>query len=207
MMTRARGPVWHKKQKELNVIPKGLRGIDRDATWGKSAYDGWIYGHGTFCLVTHNIPIVGLFQWMTNSANEAKRMHAEVKEYDTLIRQVCMDSKADDQGIYYDLKQAHGIQLITVSRKGMDKTESRRNMIQEMNTASNRNEYRKRSVTVEPMQGLIADIFDLERCWMRGNRNNRWLFAAMGTAVQMAQLHAYRDKRSTWEIKSEVLGV
>ena len=76
-----------------------------------------------------------------------------------------------------------------------------------MLTKRNRQEYRKRSTTVEPMQGLVDDIFELDRCWIRGEKNNRWLFAAMGLAVQMAQWQAYQDKRSTWKIKSLVLGV
>jgi hypothetical protein len=41
---------------------------------------------------------------------------------------------------------------------------------------------------------------------MRGNDNNRWLFAAMGLAVQMHQLIAYGNKKSTWHIKEQVLG-
>jgi hypothetical protein len=27
------------------------------------------------------------------------------------------------------------------------------------------------------MQGIVKDIFDLNRCWMRGNDNNRWLWS------------------------------
>jgi hypothetical protein len=56
------------------------------------------------------------------------------------------------------------------------------------------------------MQGIVKDIFDLNRCWMRGNNINRWLFAAMGLTVQMHQLIAYRNKKSTWQIKEQVLG-
>jgi len=33
MMNKAKGPVWHKKQKDKGLIPKGLRGIDKDAAW------------------------------------------------------------------------------------------------------------------------------------------------------------------------------
>jgi hypothetical protein len=76
-----------------------------------------------------------------------------------------------------------------------------------MLTPANRRAYKQRSTTVEPMQGLMADIFDLDRCWMRGDASNRWLFAAMGTAVQIAQLRAFERKRSTWNVKSEVLGI
>lgn len=207
MMVKARGPVWHQKQKKQGIVPKGLRGLDRDGIWGKSQAKGWIYGHGTFMLTPFDIPIVGIFQWMPNAGNEAKRMEQEIIRYEGIIKKIFMDSKADDCKMYFRLKQNHRIQLVTSPRKNMDKSPERKHMIKDMLTKQNKRDYKQRSTTVEPMQGLIDNIFELERCWMRGNVNNRWLFAAMGVAVQMAQLHAYQDKRSTWDIKNEVLGV
>jgi hypothetical protein len=56
------------------------------------------------------------------------------------------------------------------------------------------------------MQGLVKQIFDLDRCWMGGSKNNRWLFAAMGLTFQMHQLIAYQKGKSTWKIQEEVLG-
>ena len=47
------------------------------------------------------------------------------------------------------------------------------------------------------MQGIVKGIFDLERCWMRGNKNNQWIFASRGIAVKMHQLKPYRENRST----------
>jgi len=207
MMVRAKGPVWHQKQKKHNIVPKGLHGLDRDATWGKSRAKGWIYGHGTFMLTPCDTPIVGIFQWMPNSGNEAKRMEAEIIAYEGIIRKVFMDSKADDAKMYFRLRDDHKIQLVTTPRKGMDKSPIRKKVIKDMLTKRNKKDYLKRSTTVEPMQGLMRDTFELERCWIRGDRNNRWLFAAMGVAVQIAQLHAYRHKQSTWNVKSLVLGV
>jgi hypothetical protein len=207
MMVKAKGPVWHKRQKKQGIIPKGLHGIDKEATWGKSGADGWVYGYGSFCLTPHTIPIVGIFQWMPNSGNEAKRMEIEIIKYENIIKKVFMDSKADDQKIYFRLKEEHHIELVTVPRKGMDKSESRKKMIKEMLTRQNKKDYKERSITVEPMQGVVAEIFELDRCWIRGNENNRWVFAAMGIAVQIAQWNAYEQKRSTWKIKSDVLGL
>lgn len=208
MMVQARGPVWHQKQKKRNIVPKGLHGLDKQATWGKSLAKGWLYGHGTFMISCYKIPVVGIFQWMPNSGNEAKRMETEVVKYQEAgVRKVFMDSKADDAPMYFRLKNEHRIQLVTRPRKGMDKSPIRKKMIHDMLTKRNKADYQKRSTTVEPMQGLIDGIFELERCWMRGDKSNRWLFAAMGVSVQMAQLQAYRDNRSTWNIKNEVLGV
>lgn len=119
---------------------------------------------------------------------------------------VCMDSKADDQGLYQSLKQK-GVQLITVMRTKKDKSPFRKRMRQELYQKHLRKEYRKRSVTVEPMQGLIKQLFDLDRCWMRGDQNNRWVFAAMGVCIHMAQRQAARRSLSPFDITELVLGL
>lgn len=207
MMIKARGPVWHTKQKEQGIIPKGLRGLDQEATWGKSQADGWVYGQGSFCITSYTTPVVGLFQWMPNSAHEGKRLGAELPAFKGVLKKVFMDSKADDQQLYFDLKKNQGMQLVTSPRKGMNKSTSRQQMIQQMQTPTNIKDYRKRATTVEPMQGLMKEIFDLETCWMRGAANNRWQLAAMGVAVQIAQWKAVKQNTSTWKVKQEVLGV
>jgi hypothetical protein len=50
-MIHARGPVWHRKPQQQGISPAGLHGLDTDATWSYSKSDGWVYGHGTFCMV------------------------------------------------------------------------------------------------------------------------------------------------------------
>ncbi len=99
-MNPARGPVWHPQQKKQNVLPAGLHGVDREATWSFSHADGWVYGHGSFCLVPHTVPLVGLFVWMPNSGSESKRMAQEILPYAGRLKTVCMDSKADDQQLW-----------------------------------------------------------------------------------------------------------
>jgi len=207
MMTKARGPVWHQKQRKQGLVPAGLTGLDRDATWSYSHADGWVYGHGAFCVVSHQTPILGLFQWMPNAAHEAKRLKTEIVGFTGMVKTGCMDSKADDQKLYALLRRDHQMQLLTVPRHGMDKTPARQEMIRAMQTLRNRRTYQQRATTVEPMQGLVKELFALETCWMRGDASNRWLFAAMGVAVQIAPRQAHRRGASTWNIKEEVLGL
>jgi hypothetical protein len=206
MMVHARGPVWHRKQQVQGIIPKGLRGLDTEGTWSYSRSAGWVYGHGTFCLVACQHRIVGAFKWMRNSANEAKRMWLETGKLKGMITTVLMDSKADDQDLFFELQRQRGMLLLTTARKGADKSPARQRMVKVLKQSKNQQLYQQRSSTVEPMQGLIKNIFELERCWRRGNENNRWLFAAMGGAVQMHQFRAWEAGRSTWTIKQEVLG-
>ena len=207
MMNRARGPLWHKKYKDQGIIPKGLRGVDREATWCKSGSDGWIYGHGSFSICSHKIPVLGRFIYMRNSKNEAKKLWHETYHHKNITDYVVMDSKADDSDLFREMKRQRNILLITRCRKNMNKSPERRKMIEIMEQPAHKALFGQRGFTVEPVQGLVKDIFDLDNCLMRGEKNNRWLFAAMGVAVQIAQLAAYRKNRSTWRIKDDVLGI
>ena len=143
---------------------------------------------------------------MRNSSNEAKRMWLETGKLKGLITTVLMDSKADGKDLFREFQRQRHMLLLTTPRKGADKSPARRRMVQVLKQRKNKRLYKQRGYTVEPMQGLVKDIFELDRCWMRGAENNRWLFAAMGVAVQMQQYRAWQEGRSTWAIKTEVLG-
>jgi hypothetical protein len=206
MMVHARGPVWHRKQQVQGIIPKGLRGLDTDGTWSYSGSNGWVYGHGTLCLVACQHRMLGAFKWMRNSANEAKRMWLETGKLKGVITTVLMDSKAEDQALFFELHRQRSLRLLTTPRKGADKSPARQRMVKVLKQRKNKRVYQQRRSTVEPRQGFIKDIFELERCWMRGQENNRWLFAAMGVTVQLHQYRAGVAGDSTWAIKQEVLG-
>jgi hypothetical protein len=111
--------------------------------------------------VAHHTPVSGLFQWMPNSAHEAKRLRAEIVQFTGLVKTLCMDSKADDHNLYTVLRCHHGMQLLT-PRRGMDKTPARQKMSQQLQTKRNRRVYQHRATMVEPLQGLLKALFDLE---------------------------------------------
>ena len=43
------GPHWHKAQRARGERPKG---VDGEASWSRSAHDGWVYGYGLEAVVT-----------------------------------------------------------------------------------------------------------------------------------------------------------
>jgi len=49
---KARGPVWHQSDRQESRMPNKLRHLDTDATWGKSGYQGWVYGYGIHITCT-----------------------------------------------------------------------------------------------------------------------------------------------------------
>ena len=66
---KAAGPVWHQKDRLKNQCPKGLRGIDKTATWSKSGYHGWVYGYGLHLTGTRRgFPV--MFQVLPANVNE-----------------------------------------------------------------------------------------------------------------------------------------
>jgi len=206
LMIHARGPVWHRKHQKLGLIPTGLTGLDTAASWSYRTSDGWVYGHGTCCMVACRHRIRGVFKWMRNSAHEANRMGLETGKLKGLMTTGRMDSKAEDQARFFQMQRQRRILLLTTTRKGTDKSPARKRMIKGLTQRKQKRLDKQRSSTVEPLQGLVKDIFALETCWMRGNANNRWLFAAMGVVVQIHQYQAWQEGRSTWAIKQEVLG-
>jgi hypothetical protein len=207
MMNKARGPVWHTKQKAQGILPDGLRGLDQEATWSKSHSDGWVYGHGSFCLVAHRPCLLGAFKYMRNSAHEAKRLGWETGHLRGIVDTVMMDRKADDKDLFFELQRQRKMPLVTTPRRNSDHTEARRQMNKVQNLPKNQRLRTERGQTVEPMQGLVKEMFALECCWRHGCRNNRWLCAAMGVAVQMQQSLAYKQGRSPWKIQQDVLGL
>ena len=206
MMVRARGPVWHRKHQQQGIMPAGLKGLDTEATWSYSKGDGWVYGHGTFCMVACGHCMLGAFPGMRNSANEAKRMWLATGKLQGRMTTVLMDSKADDKDVFRELRRQRGIRLLTTPRKGSAIRPERQRMVKVLKQTRHQHLDQQRRYTVEPMQGLITDIVDLETCWLRGQAPNRWLFAALGVVMQMHQYRAWQEGRSTWAIKQEVLG-
>jgi len=180
MRVHARGPVWHRKPQAQGIIPKGLHGLDTEGTWSYSRSAGWVYGHGTFCLVACRTRRLGAFKWMRNSGNEAQRMGLETGKLKGLVRTVLMDSKADAQAVFREFQRQRGMLLLTTARKGADKSPGRQRMVKVLKQRKNKKIYKQRNYTVEPMQGLLKEIFELERCWMRGNTHNRWVFRRDG---------------------------
>jgi hypothetical protein len=207
MMNKAWDPVWHAKHRAQGIIPEGLHGLDKDATWSKSHSDGWVYGHGSFCLVSHAPCVLGAFKYIRNSAHEAKRLWLETGQLRGVVEMVIMDSKADDQALFAEVQRQRGMILLTTPRKHCDRTAERQQRLNVLNRPINRHLRQQRGHTVEPRQGVVKDIFALERCWLRGHRNNRWLFAAMGVTVQLHQARALKMHCSPWKIKQEVFGL
>ena len=58
---KAKGTVWHQKDRNANRIPAGVHALDTDASWSKSHYHGWVYGYGLHLTVSpQGLPRMGI---------------------------------------------------------------------------------------------------------------------------------------------------
>ena len=67
---KALGPVWHQSDRKAGRIPDKLRHLDTEATWGKSGYQGWVYGYGLH-LTCNQAAFPQLIEVETGSVSEA----------------------------------------------------------------------------------------------------------------------------------------
>ena len=97
---KATGPVWHQKDRLTGEIPKGLRGVDKTATWSKSGYHGWVYGYGLHLTATYSgFPVM----FHVEPANVNERVVLDTKKEKLIDRGTCCI--VADNG-YVDKKRA-----------------------------------------------------------------------------------------------------
>ena len=80
---RARGGVWHKKDREAGIVPH--TSIDTEAHWTKSGWHGWVYGWRLHIVAT----VAGV--WIPLAANLTAASRPDSDEALTLLRELPAD--------------------------------------------------------------------------------------------------------------------
>lgn len=72
-MYKARGPRWHKKDREKGLVPTGLRNVDTESRWSKSGYRGWVQGYRLLLQgLVFPAPVPLFAAWRANNEGEAR---------------------------------------------------------------------------------------------------------------------------------------
>jgi hypothetical protein len=186
---KARGPVWHKKDMQNNHIPENLRNLDTDATWGKSAYHGWVYGYGLHKTCTSSgFPI--LLEVDTASVSE----HEVIKLKDEAIFGMNTGYIITDDGYTdFDKIRAYaqkGILLVTPAiRVKKAIVETYRQFSRECISWLC---LKNRKAIIEPMFDLISRLLDTtdnhKQLPLKGKRNVKSFLAYGVMLTQLALL-------------------
>jgi hypothetical protein len=220
----ARGPLWHKRDRQRNRIPKGLHGVDRDSTWGYSQHDGWVQGYSFEVVVSAPVggtvfPLVASVD--TASVKEtqtfADKLEELPEETDYVLADSGYDSNELGEGIEYDEEdQRTGRRfLCPENRRGskrpatdpppVPRDESHRRRLARrkfLKSRQGKRLYARRGQTVEPFNDWFKGLFELDhRVWHRGLDNNRTQMLAALFAYQLLVRYNHRRGHGNGQVK------
>jgi hypothetical protein len=189
----ARGPQWNQKDRKAKRIPRGLRGVDQQADWGCSAYNGWVYGYSYEVAVTATsgsvvLPLLASVD--VASAKEQKSFAGKIAALPRSTRSLLVDPGYDsnDQADQFELDKRErpvGRRWVCPPQKGFvsqrpekgRRERQRRRRVKRLAFLRSRRGqklYRLRKQTVEPFNGTFKAMFELDdHVWHRGLDNNR----------------------------------
>jgi hypothetical protein len=219
----AKGPPWHQRQRAAGKVPKG---VDREAAWGYSEHDGWVYGYSFEVVVSASpggviLPLLASVD--TASRAETRSFLSKIDQLPSEARFVAGDAGYDantlGENIEYDEEgRRTGRRFLCPENPrnagraktkpgGADAARARsRQRRSERKTflESRRGKklYKRRSGTVEPFNAWFKSLFEFElEVWHRGLLNNRTQIMAAMFAYQTLVRYNHRVGNTNGRLK------
>jgi hypothetical protein len=168
------GPVWHKKDKHAGIIPEGLHGLDKEADWIQSDYQGWVYGYKAHVSISV-APTTGrvvLGATVTGSACASHVLQERVKDLPPLVRTLLLDVGYDDGDWLADCTQ-RGIEVLSPLSKPIGKStaQDRRSRAAYLASPEGTARYRQPGSSIEPFFGTLKAFVHLDPLPRQGKTN------------------------------------
>ena len=188
---KARGPVWHERMRQAGRIPPKLRNLDRDTTWSRSAYHGWVYGYGLHMTCNEDaFPV--MLQVETAAVSESQVL--DQKE-ELILNQLRPQTVAADNAYTKAMRirnwKRDGVLLLTPAHKWVHSRFARayHRFIQSPEMAKH---MRNRRTSVEPLFDLIAKVIGThaqqKQLPVRSLDNVRSCLALATLSIQIAMI-------------------
>jgi hypothetical protein len=208
------GPPWHQQDRKAGRIPAG---VDRDSTWGRSEYDGWVHGYSVEVVVSSTpdttvFPLLASFD--TASVRETHTLLAKIEDLPEGTRTVSADTGYDSNAVGERIE--YDPQGRRTSRRFLcpeNPRNNRRPKTKPCNADASRAQsrarrgerrrflespkgrrlYARRGQTVEPFNAWLKSLFELHQVvWHRGVDNNRTQMLAAIFAYQLLVRYNHR---------------
>lgn len=193
-LVAARGRRWHRSSQEQGRQPVG---VDSQAAWGRSDYDGWVYGYGYEVLVsaTAQKQVFPLLASVGAANSSEHRSFAQkIRDLPASTKHLLLDSGYDSNamaeavewhpdgkpsGRHYlcPLQSRCGKPAVgqMVHRGKRERSRQRRLLRQKyFFSPAGRQLYRLRKQSSEPFNQWFKELFELQdRVWHKGLENNQ----------------------------------
>lgn len=225
-MVRAAGPQWNQRQRKRDEVPQGLRGLDREADWGYSKHQRWVYGYSFEVVVTATkgatvLPLLASADGA--SASEHRSFGPKIPQLPRRTRYVLADRGYDNNRYgeaieYHASGRRTGRRFLCPPQKrpndpppGVPYSHNpareparrhRQDRKAYLETPKGQRLSRRRGQTVEPFNEWFKNLFDLEEhVWHRGLDNNKTQLLAAIFCYQLLLRYNHRRRRSNGQIK------
>jgi hypothetical protein len=200
-------------------------GVDREAGWGRSAHDGWVWGFSyevVVCVGNTGLILPILASADKASVSEHRSFGPKIKRLPKSTRYVLGDGGYDDNrycdAIEYDRRgrRTHRRLLAPLlarggkpavgreKRKGERERFRQQRILRErcLRSRLGRRLYKRRSRSVEPFNSWFKQCFELEQqVWHRGLDNNRTMLLSAIFIYQCLQRYSFKLGRRDGSIQ------
>jgi hypothetical protein len=208
-LVAARGPVWHPRHPPAP-------GVDRQAGWGYSAHDHWVWGYSFEILVTataHSLVFPLLASAGPANVSEYRSFLAKAAQLPAGTRHVLADrgydSNACQEAVEHDpqgrpsgrrflcplIGRAGHSPVGRAPHRGRRGRQARQRQRRQefLHSSRGRRLYQRRRQTVEPFHEWFKNSFELsDRVWHRGLDNNQTQLLAALFAYQLLLRYNHR---------------
>lgn len=189
-MYQALGPKWHKKHRRENLIPSGLRNVDRESEWFKSGYRGWIQGYRLVAqALVFPYPVPLSASWTPNNIGESSVAKAAISGGSLVKTDVLLGDESFGGADLTELYRECGAWLLTPKQL----PKRRRSFKHEL--------YEYRKETIELLFQRIIQAFDLKTCQVKGLHKNGAFVLACVWVYQIVCLINFRESKPLFVIK------
>jgi hypothetical protein len=192
-MYKAQGPRWHKKDREKELIPLGLRNVDTESKWSKSGYRGWVQGYRLVLQgLVFPFPVPIFAAWHPNNVNEAHIAQAALASGELQVTDVLLGDETFGKGEFPEsYRKAGGLVLSPPLLPPQ-----RRSWKDDL--------YDYRKETIELLFQRVTQAADLKECKVKGKGRNGAFVLASVWLYQVCFLEDYRDGNPIAHVKDHL---
>ena len=192
-MYKAQGPKWHKRDRQKDLVPTGLRNVDTESKWSKSGYRGWVQGYRLLLqglVFPEPVPIFAA--WRPNNENEANLAIEELESDHLKVTDVLLGDETFGGGLFPYLYEEAGGWVLTSKQL----PEERRSWKNDL--------FAYRKETIELLFQRIIQSAELKECQVKGEGRNGAFVLANVWLYQVCFLTDYRQGKPAACIKDHL---
>jgi len=192
-MYQAQGPKWHKRDREKNRVPVGLRNVDTQAQWSKSGYRGWVQGYRLLLQgLAFPYPVPIFAAWRPNNEYEANIALAALEAHRLKVTDVLLGDETFGGGLFPYLYEQAGGWVLSPKQLPPERRSWKDDLY----------DYRKE--TIELLFQRIIQATDLKECQVKGEGRNGAFVLASVWLYQICFLADYRDGKAPAHVKDHL---